>query len=86
MQQAAEVACPTPSPSYPLSTVDRSVPHICDYIGAFQDSKQIYIVMEHATSGDLLENLLKEGRAMTERRVVQEVRSNYGSLALAAGS
>jgi serine/threonine protein kinase len=50
------------------------VPYCCYYIGAFQDSKQIYIVMEHCTGGDLLEQLLKEGRAMTEKRVVREVR------------
>ena len=58
--------CPLPSP---LSRV----PHCCYYIGAFQDSKQIYIVMEHCSGGDLLEQLLKEGRAMTEKRVVREV-------------
>ncbi|GBF89005.1 aurora like kinase [Raphidocelis subcapitata] len=52
---------------------DSRVPHVCHYIGAFQDSKQIYIVMEHASGGDLLEQLLREGRAMTEKRVVREV-------------
>jgi hypothetical protein len=56
------------------------VPHCCQYIGAFQDSKQIYIVMEHAPGGDLLEQLLKEGRAMTEKRVVREVRAEGGRL------
>jgi serine/threonine protein kinase len=52
------------------------VPHCCLYIGAFQDSKQIYIVMEHAAGGDLLEQLLREGRAMTEKRVVREARAH----------
>ncbi len=33
----------------------------------------MYIVMEHASNGDLLEQLLKEGRAMSERRVAKEV-------------
>ncbi|GBF97062.1 aurora-like kinase [Raphidocelis subcapitata] len=49
------------------------VPNVCRYIGAFQDSRQIYIVMERAQGGDLLESLLAEGRAMTERRAVREV-------------
>jgi hypothetical protein len=49
------------------------VPHTTAYTGAFQDSKQIYIVMEHCSGGDLLEQLLREGRAMAEKRVVQEV-------------
>jgi len=56
-----------------LQPPNRRIPHCCHYIGAFQDSKQIYIVMEHASGGDLLEQLLKEGRAMTEKRVVREV-------------
>ena len=58
---------------------------MCHYIGAFQDSKQIYIVMEHASGGDLLEQLLKEGRAMTEKRVVREVRAG-STLARHAGT
>ncbi len=49
------------------------IPHTTAYTGAFQDSKQIYIVMEHCKGGDLLEQLLKEGRAMPEKRVVREV-------------
>lgn len=51
----------------------RRIPHTTAYTGAFQDSKQIYIVMEHCKGGDLLEQLLKEGRAMPEKRVVREV-------------
>lgn len=49
------------------------VPLITCFVAAFQDSKQIYIVMEHCSGGDLLEQLLKEGRAMTEQRVALEV-------------
>lgn len=49
------------------------VPLITCFVAAFQDSKQIYIVMEHCSGGDLLEQLLKEGRAMTEQRVAIEV-------------
>ncbi len=49
------------------------VPLITTFLAAFQDSKQIYIVMEHCAGGDLLEQLLKEGRAMTEQRVALEV-------------
>eukprot|EP00775_Hariotina_reticulata_P004227 gene4227-4476_t len=52
---------------------DKGVPHTTAYTGAFQDSKQIYIVMEYCGRGDLLEQLLKEGRAMAEKRVVREV-------------
>lgn len=52
---------------------DKRIPHTTAYTGAFQDSKQIYIVMEHCKGGDLLEQLLKEGRAMPEKRVVREV-------------
>ena len=52
---------------------DARAPHCCRYVGAFQDSKQIYIVMEHAGGGDLLEQLLREGRAMAEKRAVREV-------------
>lgn len=66
---AASRITPPPRPRAPAA----SVPHCCGYVGAFQDSKQIYIVMEHAEGGDLLEQLLREGRAMTEKRVVREV-------------
>lgn len=62
------------TPALPTRCSPPSVPHCCGYVGAFQDSKQIYIVMEHAEGGDLLEQLLREGRAMTEKRVVREVR------------
>ena len=55
------------------STVKCRVPLITTFLAAFQDSKQIYIVMEHCSGGDLLEQLLKEGRAMTEQRVALEV-------------
>ncbi|KAL3148438.1 hypothetical protein ABBQ38_013889 [Trebouxia sp. C0009 RCD-2024] len=51
----------------------KRVPLITTFLAAFQDSKQIYIVMEHCSGGDLLEQLLKEGRAMTEQRVALEV-------------
>ncbi|DBA66478.1 TPA: hypothetical protein ACH3X2_002450 [Trebouxia sp. C0005] len=51
----------------------KRVPLITTFLAAFQDSKQIYIVMEHCAGGDLLEQLLKEGRAMTEQRVALEV-------------
>ncbi|DBA92850.1 TPA: hypothetical protein ACH3X1_003027 [Trebouxia sp. C0004] len=51
----------------------KRVPMITTFLAAFQDSKQIYIVMEHCAGGDLLEQLLKEGRAMTEQRVALEV-------------
>lgn len=49
------------------------VPWITQFYGAFQDAYQIFLVMEYCGGGDLLERLLKEGRAMSERRVIQEV-------------
>lgn len=71
---------PTPplTPTPPRARA-RSIPSVCRYIGAFQDSRQIYIVMERAEGGDLLESLLAEGRAMTERRAVREVRARGGA-------
>ena len=49
------------------------VPLITQFHGAFQDAYQIFLVMEYCGGGDLLERLLKEGRAMSERRVILEV-------------
>lgn len=49
------------------------VPSVVGFFGAFQDDKCMYIVMECCESGDLLEKLLAEGRAMSEKRVVNEV-------------
>ena len=45
------------------------VPLVARFLGAFQDSVQITIVMEWCSGGDLLEQLLQEGRAMSEARV-----------------
>ena len=49
------------------------MPLITQFYGAFQDTYQIFLVMEYCGGGDLLEKLLEEGRAMTEQRVVLEV-------------
>lgn len=49
------------------------MPLITQFYGAFQDAYQIFLVMEYCSGGDLLERLLKEGRAMAERRVILEV-------------
>ncbi len=49
------------------------MPLITQFYGAFQDAYQIFLVMEYCGGGDLLERLLKEGRAMSERRVILEV-------------
>ncbi|BDA46227.1 probable serine/threonine-protein kinase Nek1 at N-terminal half [Coccomyxa sp. Obi] len=51
----------------------KRVPLITQFHGAFQDAYQIFLVMEYCGGGDLLERLLKEGRAMSERRVILEV-------------
>ena len=49
------------------------VPLITQFYGAFQDAYQIFLVMEYCAGGDLLDRLLDEGRAMSERRVILEV-------------
>ena len=41
--------------------------------GAFQDSQQVWLVMELGEGGDLLEKLLAEGRAMHEANVCQRI-------------
>jgi len=45
------------------------VPLVTRFYGACQDRKHIYLVMELCPGGDLLELLLREGRAMAESRV-----------------
>ena len=64
---------PQPPGSETCSVSPCRVPLITLFHCAFQDSKHIYIVMEHCTGGDLLERLLKEGRAMHEHRVALEI-------------
>ncbi len=49
----------------------RSVPNITAYHGAFQTQNEICIVMEYCPRGDLLEQLLSEGRAFSEPRVAE---------------
>lgn len=71
--QPQPLAHPPLTPPAHHHHVTRRVPHVTKYIGAFQNSASIYIVMEHCGGGDLLEQLLREGRAMTEKRVVREV-------------
>lgn len=57
-----------------LKNIPPSVPHVVDFYGSFQDSKQMYIVMEFCSRGDLLENILREGQAMEEQRTIKEVK------------
>ena len=45
------------------------MPSVVRFIGAFQDSRQMYIVMQHCPGGDLLELLLREGRPRGRGRV-----------------
>lgn len=45
-----------------------SVPNVVEFYAAFQDDHYYYIVMEYCSRGDLLENLLQDKRAMSERR------------------
>ena len=44
-----------------------------EYYGAFHDAARLYIVMEFCGGGDLLEKLLRDKRAMNEKRVALEV-------------
>ena len=44
-----------------------------EYYGAFHDDAHLYIVMEHCGGGDLLEKLLRDKKAMNERKVAVEV-------------
>ncbi|EFN60027.1 hypothetical protein CHLNCDRAFT_14465, partial [Chlorella variabilis] len=48
-------------------------PTIVEYYGAFHDDAHLYIVMEHCGGGDLLEKLLRDKKAMNERKVAVEV-------------
>ncbi|KAK9842596.1 hypothetical protein WJX81_008119 [Elliptochloris bilobata] len=50
----------------------KRVPLVTRFYGASQDRAHIYLVMELCPGGDLLELLLREGRAMDERRVAVE--------------
>lgn len=44
-----------------------------EYYGAFQTEDHIYIVMEYCGGGDLLEKLLRDKKAMHEKRVAIDV-------------
>lgn len=51
--------------------IKNRIPHVCRYVGAFQDDSRIYIAMERC-SKDLLAALLEGGRAWPEARAVRE--------------
>ncbi|GMH32861.1 hypothetical protein BSKO_00695 [Bryopsis sp. KO-2023] len=51
----------------------KQIPNTTRFYGAFQDTHYIYIVMEYCPKGDLLELLIREGRAMTEKRICNMV-------------
>lgn len=50
------------------------IPSTTRFYGTMVDANHIFIIMEHCGKGDLLEWLLKGGRAMTESQVVNMVR------------
>jgi serine/threonine protein kinase len=50
-----------------------SIPNVVDIHAAFQDESFYYIVMELCPGGDLLELLLRDRKAMSERRTAAEV-------------
>ncbi|PSC75138.1 exostosin-like glycosyltransferase [Micractinium conductrix] len=51
----------------------KRLPSVVEYYGAFHDEAHLFIVMEYCGGGDLLEKLLRDKKAMNERRVAQEV-------------
>ena len=66
---------PPPAPTQPprCPTLTSRLPSVVEYYGAFCDDARLYIVMEHCGGGDLLEKLLRDKKAMSERRVAVEV-------------
>lgn len=51
----------------------KRLPSVVEYYGAFHDDAHLYIVMEYCGGGDLLEKLLRDKKAMHEKRVAVEV-------------
>ncbi|PRW60302.1 kinase [Chlorella sorokiniana] len=51
----------------------KRLPSVVDYYGAFHDDARLYIVMEYCGGGDLLEKLLRDKKAMNEKKVAIEV-------------
>lgn len=51
----------------------RRLPSVVDYYGAFHDDAHLYIIMEYCGGGDLLEKLLRDKKAMNEKKVAIEV-------------
>jgi serine/threonine protein kinase len=56
-----------------LSLSCRRVPNVVEFYTAFQDDNYYYIVMEYCPGGDLLEYLLRDRKAMSERRCAANV-------------
>lgn len=63
---------PPPAPS-PLSACPCSLPSVVEYYGSFHDGAHLYIIMEYCGGGDLLEKLLRDKKAMHEKRVALDV-------------
>ncbi|KAG7666755.1 hypothetical protein Ndes2437B_g08469 [Nannochloris sp. 'desiccata'] len=51
----------------------KRVPNVVEFYSAFQDDDYYYIVMEYCPGGDLLEFLLRDRKAMSERRCAANV-------------
>lgn len=49
------------------------VPNVVDFYGCFQDEDHVFIIMEYCAGGDLLEHLLRDKKAMSERRAAADV-------------
>ena len=49
------------------------MPNVVRFLGAVREARLMCIVMERCTGGDLLERLLREGAAMGEARVAQQI-------------
>lgn len=66
-------AWPAPAPSAPRHLCPCRLPSVVYYYGAFHDEAHLYIVMEYCGGGDLLEKLLRDKKAMNEKKVAIEV-------------
>lgn len=60
-------------PTTPATPPPRRLPSVVDYYCAFHDQGHLYIVMEYCGGGDLLEKLLRDKKAMNEKKVAIEV-------------
>ncbi|KAL4449408.1 hypothetical protein ABPG77_007052 [Micractinium sp. CCAP 211/92] len=51
----------------------KRLPSVVEYYGSFHNEAHLYIIMEYCGGGDLLEKLLRDKKAMHEKRVALDV-------------